>query len=513
MDALEDNTLLKAIAQRRDRAAANTLFDRYEKRVYGLALNLTQIPALAEEAVQEAFMEVWRTADQFRFENAQAWILRIVAHVAIRLARKERSRRVGGERMADQEPPRSIPTPVESVLADEMRTAIRGFMEELPDREREALALRYGAGLTQQEIGRLLSLSQGVISRLLNQGLDRLRARLAQAGYAGLAIPLLAAGIGDAVCLESAAPAGLHAGIMARLHDVDFGSGADRAVRAASRPRTARTLLLAVPGACLLAAGLAATLYWGGGGRPIDSTPTAPRAGGLVLHLPLDEGIGEQTRDVSGRGHDGELMNGPEWVDGRSGKALAFGGDVKGRDRPFVRVKNIGYGRHRSFTVAFWFQCLDNRGGSYQYLFSHGIPEKPHNLNVYIGRQEHVIPQDRGVLRTFLMDEDDESKWHPELDLKADATGLNVLDGAWHHYGVVVDRAGSRVYIDGVARASSRAGGGAFDPKGDIVLGGRSDLDRGRFFRGALDDLRIYDRALAPEEMRGLAAPAFPSGR
>ena len=47
---------------------------------------------------------------------------------------------------------------------------------------------------------------------------------------------------------------------------------------------------------------------------------------GLVLHHSYDEGQGSQAADLSGNGHDGEISN-PEWVDGKFGKALRFGGN------------------------------------------------------------------------------------------------------------------------------------------------------------------------------------------
>jgi RNA polymerase sigma-70 factor (ECF subfamily) len=216
MDAGDDNVLLAAIAQRRDREAADALYGRYERRVYGLAFSLTRDRTLAEEAVQEAFLKIWRLAGSYRYENARAWIFRIVAHESIRLTGKEKAMRLGDEPMDENEHASVTPTPVEASMTVEMQAALRRNLDALPEREREALMLHYGGGLTQEEIGRLLSLSQGVISRLMSRGLDRLRARLSEAGYAGVALPLLAAGIGEAACSGSSVPSGLHASVMSR---------------------------------------------------------------------------------------------------------------------------------------------------------------------------------------------------------------------------------------------------------------------------------------------------------
>ena len=57
-------------------------------------------------------------------------------------------------------------------------------------------------------------------------------------------------------------------------------------------------------------------------------TPTvsADFSDGLILHHAYDEGEGSLAADLSGNGHDGEISN-PEWVDGKFGKALKFGGE------------------------------------------------------------------------------------------------------------------------------------------------------------------------------------------
>ena len=48
--------------------------------------------------------------------------------------------------------------------------------------------------------------------------------------------------------------------------------------------------------------------------------------GGPVAHWTLDEGTGKSAKDVSGDGHDGELVGDAKWVDGHFGKALEFNG-------------------------------------------------------------------------------------------------------------------------------------------------------------------------------------------
>src|SRR5207244_12085353 len=71
-----DEALLALLA-RGDEAALAELYDRYSRVAYGLALRIVRDPSLAEDAVQEAFLTVWRTAGKFTAERAKpsTWIL------------------------------------------------------------------------------------------------------------------------------------------------------------------------------------------------------------------------------------------------------------------------------------------------------------------------------------------------------------------------------------------------------------------------------------------------------
>src|SRR5438477_6237191 len=74
--AFPDEALLALVA-REDEDALAVLYDRYSRVAYGLALRVVRDQVLAEDAVQEAFLTVWRTAAAFRVERAKpsTWIL------------------------------------------------------------------------------------------------------------------------------------------------------------------------------------------------------------------------------------------------------------------------------------------------------------------------------------------------------------------------------------------------------------------------------------------------------
>ena len=178
-----DEALL-ALAARQDEEALAALYDRYGRVAYGLALRIVRDQALAEDAVQEAFLAVWRTAGSFRAERAKAstWILTLAHRRAVDLVRREERRRAqplaDGVEDADE---RALPADEEIELTDRRRL-VQEALRQLPDEQREALELAYYGGLTQSELAERLSVPLGTIKSRMFTGLRRLRDLLAEAG-------------------------------------------------------------------------------------------------------------------------------------------------------------------------------------------------------------------------------------------------------------------------------------------------------------------------------------------
>ena len=91
---LSDEALVEAVA-RADDDALGELYDRFGKVAYGLAYRILQDAALAEDAVQEAFLQIWRSAGSYRPERAKAstWLLTFVHRRSVDLVRREQRRR------------------------------------------------------------------------------------------------------------------------------------------------------------------------------------------------------------------------------------------------------------------------------------------------------------------------------------------------------------------------------------------------------------------------------------
>jgi RNA polymerase sigma-70 factor (ECF subfamily) len=177
-----DEALL-ALAAREDERALAELYDRYSRVAYGLALRIVRDPALAEDAVQEAFLTVWRTAGSFRPDRAKpsTWILTLVHRRAVDVVRREERRRAAPLEGTEEPDERGLAADEEIELTDRRRL-VQEALRQLPDEQREALELAYYGGLTQSELAERLSVPLGTIKSRMFTGLRRLRDLLSEAG-------------------------------------------------------------------------------------------------------------------------------------------------------------------------------------------------------------------------------------------------------------------------------------------------------------------------------------------
>ncbi len=158
-----------------DEDALAALYDRHGGAAYGLALRVARDAGLAEDAVQEGFLGVWRGARRFdeRRGSVRSWILSVVHHKAVDLVRREVARRTDpSESVPEQAGATDVPS---EVLASFERRRIDAALERLPRAQRDVLALAYFDGLTQQELALRLGEPLGTIKSRTHAALGRLR--------------------------------------------------------------------------------------------------------------------------------------------------------------------------------------------------------------------------------------------------------------------------------------------------------------------------------------------------
>ena len=178
----DDAALVERLASG-DGEALAALYDRHGQACYGLARKITANDTLAEDAVQEAFLGMWRTpaAYQRGRGTVRTWLLGLTHHKAVDLVRREtaqqRRQNAHAAQQAFDPPPQEDPATV--VWQGARAAEVRSALGDLPETQREALALAYFGGYTQTEIAKLTGVPLGTVKTRTLTAMRRLRTRLA----------------------------------------------------------------------------------------------------------------------------------------------------------------------------------------------------------------------------------------------------------------------------------------------------------------------------------------------
>ena len=177
---LSDEALV-LLAARSEESALAELYDRYGRTAYGLALRILRDPVLAEDAVQETFLAVWRTASKFVPERGKAstWILTLAHRRAVDAVRREQRRRAESLDRASEP---SAEGAEEDAWLRLQRERVQSALRVLPDAQREALELAYYGGFSQSELAERLGQPLGTIKSRMFSGLSRMRELLGEPG-------------------------------------------------------------------------------------------------------------------------------------------------------------------------------------------------------------------------------------------------------------------------------------------------------------------------------------------
>ena len=165
-----DEDLLTRVAEG-DRDAFGDLYRRYARAVLGLALRRLGDRGRAEDAVQEAFTSIWRSAGSYRLERGPVapWLYTVARNA---IADRGRARVEPPAEPTDT--PSETPGPPEEAEQSWLAWRVHRALEELPETERSVLELAYWSGLSQTEISNFLGVPLGTVKTRTRSGLRRL---------------------------------------------------------------------------------------------------------------------------------------------------------------------------------------------------------------------------------------------------------------------------------------------------------------------------------------------------
>lgn len=166
-------------ARRREPAAQQALYERFAGPMLGLALRYAPTPADAEDAVQDAFVQVFGRLDEQLVPGAFAgWVRRIVIRTALNAGRRHRVRRVD----FDLDDARHVPTPEASAIEKLTFDEVQLLIDRLPDGCRLVLLLFTIEGYAHAEIAETLGITETNSKVLLTRARQRLTGLVQAAG-------------------------------------------------------------------------------------------------------------------------------------------------------------------------------------------------------------------------------------------------------------------------------------------------------------------------------------------
>ncbi len=154
-----------------DQDAFAELVAANEKRIYNLSLRMTGNPDDAQEVAQEAFLNAWRGLSSFKGDSSfSTWIYRLASNAAIDFLRREKRHQDASLTYGEEEGSETqldVPDgrfdPHTELEQQELRRAVERGLMQLSTEHRQVLVMREISGLSYDEIGQTLSLSEGTV--------------------------------------------------------------------------------------------------------------------------------------------------------------------------------------------------------------------------------------------------------------------------------------------------------------------------------------------------------------
>ena len=193
-DSTSLQTLLAQTAQG-DHASFAVLYQRTHVHLFGMAVRILGQGQLAEDALQEAYVSIWKNAAGYRTEvggqtiQPMTWLIAVARHKALDAyrarARRHRNEVPGSDGEMEKMQDTSTPSAMQLLDSATHTVHIDICMGMLSGSHRQSLALAYYQGLSHSEVAALMGAPLGSVKAWIRRGLEKLKTCLAGRGLNG----------------------------------------------------------------------------------------------------------------------------------------------------------------------------------------------------------------------------------------------------------------------------------------------------------------------------------------
>ena len=181
VSADEEDTLdrLRVRLSTGDEDAFERVFRRLSEPVFRFVCGMVEDEALAHDLTQDTFAKLWSIRDRMdEVDSLRAYVYQMARNRVYNQERDEQVRRDNQAELRTSSPHASPPAPDEALDTDMLRSRLETWIDELPDRQREALTLRRQSDLSHKEIAEVMGISPNTVNNHIVRAMQHLRSRL-----------------------------------------------------------------------------------------------------------------------------------------------------------------------------------------------------------------------------------------------------------------------------------------------------------------------------------------------
>lgn len=170
-------TALVTLLLQKDKAAFERLYVDYSNAIYGLCLQILKEEHLAEDALQETFVRIWRKIQTYDPSKGRlfTWMLNIARNIAIDMLRARESRKASQTSSIED---RAFAAKAPSVMMEVEHIGLKEVLAGLPGDQRKVIDLIYFLGYTQQEVSDEFGIPLGTVKSRVRLAMNYLRTKI-----------------------------------------------------------------------------------------------------------------------------------------------------------------------------------------------------------------------------------------------------------------------------------------------------------------------------------------------